>query len=346
MDPVADKVVESLFTSGFNPLMDDDYNNFKFNSDPIPDSFPPELKEFFQHIEEKANPFDEKEIRKGLEFFDKYAQPIMAMLGFLSLPYCYAGEKGVKVLYFSERIRKNPEKRLLETGEFVFDVSNIHAFTPRGKAYRSIGKVRLMHAAIRYHLLKSGKWNSEHWDMPINQEDMAGTNLAFSLISIRGLRKLGYLVSPDQAQSFITLWNWIGLLLGIDTELLPDNNQEAYILEKSIAKRNFKHSREGVELTRSLIDYFDQQDSAGLPFKPEYIVSYLLGPEISEMLDLKTDKLTSTLITSMKGINALQSTFSKSDQWHATRRLFQEQRKSFIGDEELKPFGVVKKLAD
>ena len=56
-----------------------------------------------------------------------------------------------------------PEKRLTETAEFVFDRlgRSRKLCTPSGKGFISIAKVRLMHAAIRYHLLNSDKWNTD-----------------------------------------------------------------------------------------------------------------------------------------------------------------------------------------
>ena len=100
------------------------------------------------------------------------------MLACLALPYCYAGADGAKVLAKSQRIQNDTLKRLEETGEFIFTVmqeKNWH----NGKAFRKILKVRLMHAAIRFFSEFHGTWNTA-WGKPVNQEDMAGTNGAFS----------------------------------------------------------------------------------------------------------------------------------------------------------------------
>ena len=188
-------------------------------------------------------------------FFAKHAQVIMNMLGLLSLPYCYAGANGSMVLYLSDRMRGDVGKRLIETGEFVWDVMAPNAFYENGKGFAAILKVRLMHAAVRYYTLQNNKWN-DSYGYPVNQEDMAGTNLSFSLIVIRGLRKFGFNISYDEQQSFMHLWNVIGALLGLDNDLLPADGKQAFELEETIRLRQFTPSVQGHELTSSLNQLF------------------------------------------------------------------------------------------
>ncbi|WMN11314.1 oxygenase MpaB family protein [Marivirga salinae] len=309
-DAIADKTVKVLFESGFNPLSNEAYNELIFNHQPIPEEFPENLKEYFKEI--KSFQIDEKLAEKGSEFYVEHASAIMLCLGMLSLPYCYAAAEGAKVLSFSKRIYEQPEKRLTETAEFVFDVCSPEAFTPQGKGYISVAKVRLMHAAIRYHLLNSDKWSDE-LGTPINQEDMAGTNLSFSLIAIRGLRKLGYTISAEQSQNYICYWNMIGEMLGVNKEWLPESNQDAFILEQKIKNRNFHNSEEGEMLAINLQGYIKKQP---LPFSfpSETMMAYLLGEDICEMIGLPYDNLKVDLISNIKNLNALRNVFPTNHQ--------------------------------
>lgn len=309
-DALADKTVKDLFESGFNPLSNEAYNKLIFNYQSIPDEFPDNLKQYFNEI--KANQIDEKLSEKGAQFYVEHASAIMLCLGMLSLPYCYAAAEGAKVLSFSKRIYEQPEKRLTETAEFVFDVCSPEAFTSQGKGFISIAKVRLMHAAIRYHLLNSNKWSDE-LGTPVNQEDMAGTNLSFSLIAIRGLRKLGYTISAEQSQSYIRYWNIIGGMLGVQVEWLPESNQEAFILEQKIKNRNFRSSKEGEMLAINLQGYIKKQP---LPFTfpTETMMAYLLGDDICKMIGLPFDKLEVDLISNIKNLNAIRNVFPTNHQ--------------------------------
>ncbi|WP_296623187.1 oxygenase MpaB family protein [Marivirga sp.] len=309
-DSLADKTVKDLFERGFNPLSNNAYNQLVFNNQPIPDEFPESLKQYFRKI--KDYQIDEKLAEKGADFYVEHASAIMLCLGMLSLPYCYAAAEGAKVLSFSKRIYEQPEKRLTETAEFVFDVCSPEAFTSQGKGFISIAKVRLMHAAIRYHLLNSDKW-SEELGTPVNQEDMAGTNLSFSLIATRGLRKLGYTISAVQSQNYIRYWNMIGEMLGVQAEWLPESNQDAFILEQKIKNRNFRNSKAGEMLAINLQRYIKNQP---LPFSfpTETMMAYLLGEDICKMIGLPFDKLEVGLISNIKNLNGIRNVFPTNHQ--------------------------------
>jgi len=309
-DSLADKTVKNLFESGFNPLSNDGYNGLVYNHQPIPDEFPDDLKHYFHEI--KANHMEDDIAKMGSDFYVEHASAIMLCLGMLSLPYCYAAAEGAKVLSFSKRIYEQPEKRLTETAEFVFDVCSPEAFTSSGKGFISIAKVRLMHAAIRYHLLNSDKW-SDDLGVPVNQEDMAGTNLSFSLIAIRGLRKLGYKISSEESLNYIRYWNRIGAMLGVKSEWLPNDNQDAFILDKKIKNRNFAYSKEGELLAVNLQNYIKSQP---LPFSfpTETMMSYLLGEDICDMIGLPYDSLAVDLVSNIKNLNAIRNVFPSNHQ--------------------------------
>jgi hypothetical protein len=214
-------------------------------------------------------------------FFEKHVQEILTVLGLYSLPYCYAGANGARVLVSSEKILSQPKTRLMETAQFVFDVCQKEAFCPENRGLLSIIKVRLLHAAIRFYSSRSIKD-----EVPINQEDMLGTYLSFSLLVIRGIRKLGVEVSEKEAHSYLNYWSKIVELMGVKMENLPKDIRAASSLERQIRKREFKRSEEGVKLTASLTNYL-QSEAVHLPgVDPIDLMRFLLGAEVSDMLDL------------------------------------------------------------
>lgn len=244
------------------------------------------VKEAFQSAAKLPLWADQKLMDQGTAFFANHATAIMNLLGLLSLPYCYAAADGARVLDLSERIKNKPEHRLNETADFVWDVMAPNAFKPDGKGFASILKVRLLHAAIRFYTGKSGKWDEAAWGLPVNQEDMAGTNLSFSLIVIRGLRKFGLTVSYPEQQAFMHLWNVIGFLLGVDERLLPETGKEALLLEEAIRLRNFKSSEHGQSLTKSLVAYFATVDANSPPKQTMQLMRYLMGNDVADLLAL------------------------------------------------------------
>lgn len=288
-DPVADKVINNYFSKS-KELLQQHLDELIHNRSSLPKDADADLKQLFDDLKKTTEGFDQEELEKGQDFFDSNASDIMLLLGFMSLPYCYAAASGAEVLIRSKKILEEPEVRLTETAEFVFDVTKHGAFGPEGKAIVSILKVRLQHAASRWYIQESGDWDTETFGEPLNQEDMAGTNLAFSLITVRGLRKLGRFLEPERAFRYIGYWNKIGLLLGVDPDLIPDDNRKAFNLEKSIRARHFKISDPGVKLADALYNYYEKAtlDTPLEGFTKTFMI-YLLGDKIARQVGLKID---------------------------------------------------------
>jgi ER-bound oxygenase mpaB/B'/Rubber oxygenase, catalytic domain len=285
-DPAADTVVEQIFTSGQAAAINSVMKQVWRNDQPLPETLPAGMQTFFEETARIPAWADTKLMEQGRLFFAKNAQALLTVLGYYSLPYCYAAADGAEVLFLSEKIRHNTTQRLTETGQFVLEVMSENAFAPEGLGIRSCQKVRLMHAAVRYHVLKSDNWNMT-WGKPVNQEDMAGTNGAFSFISLRGLDKLGIPYTLAEAGAFLHLWKVIGFLMGVDVDLLPDTLKEAYTLDKKIAARHFRKSEAGTVLTQALIRSFEEFLPNPLlrPLIPAYL-RFLLGKEVADLLDV------------------------------------------------------------
>lgn len=256
-----------------------------------------------------------KLMKAGAVFFAAHSEIIMSLLGLLSLPYCYTAANGAMVLYLSELIRKQTTKRLYDTAVFVWEVMAPDAFGKEGNAYEEVLKVRIMHATIRYYTIQGEKWDNS-WGVPINQEDMAGTNLSFSLIVIRGLRKLGYSVSQADQAAFMHIWAVVGYLSGLDEDLIPGNSTMAQQLDSAIKKRQFRVSTHGQELTQSLINHIlsinkskaTANDILGL-------MRYLLGAEIADMLIINSPDLPAYKLMIIRTMNLLKSFKPDGDSW-------------------------------
>lgn len=286
-DPLADRVIEKYFPAN-KDLLQLHLSSLAQNNDVLSEDAFEELVLLHDSMAQLSATFSSEDLARGQDFFNDYASDIMLLLGFLSLPYCYAAAYGAEVLVQSRRILEDPARRLMDTASFVFDVTHKKAFDASGKALVSILRVRLLHAATRWYINQSGKWDSKEKGKPINQEDMAGTNLSFSLIAIRGLRKLGKFIEPKKAFDYIDYWNKIGLLLGLNPDLIPRNNKEAFHLEKEIRFRHFKTSEAGLQLTNSLYRYYEKAvlDSPLEGLTKAFMI-HLLGDKVARQLGLE-----------------------------------------------------------
>jgi len=199
--PLADAVINEYFPSRKGALMSVLETVVGNDFEPPPE-WPTSMLNLYEAVFKSSELSQEEVIARGQKFFSRHSSDILLLLGFLSLPYCYAAAEGSEVLIRSKRIIEEPETRLAETAQFVFDVTAPNAFAKDGSGLASILKVRLMHAAIRYYIQQSGSWSAD-FAPPINQEDMAGTHLSFSLIPARGLRKPGKPISADDRMDHI-----------------------------------------------------------------------------------------------------------------------------------------------
>ncbi len=196
---------------------------------------------------------------RGMAFFQKHAGTIGLMLGTYSLPYTYLGANGVQLLWLTERIKTDTARRLQETGEWLFTVMNAKAWKS-GQAVGATLKIRLIHAAARWFGLHTGRWNMD-WGYTVNQEEMDGTNIAFSYVVIRGLRQSGIATTEADEEDYLHHLNVVTYLNGLNEALIPRNLREAYQISTGIERRQFRSSEAGIGLTKSLLEAIGQLSS-------------------------------------------------------------------------------------
>jgi hypothetical protein len=254
---------------------------------PLPAGLPPEAVRYLAGTQ--PPPWaDLQKLAAAHRFFVHFAWPISTGLHFSSLPQAYAAAKGARVLARTEQMTRNVRQRILGTAQFLFDVMERGALLPGGNGVRAAQKVRLVHAAVRYRLLRaSPTWNTNELGAPVNQEDLAGTLLTFSLVPLDALDKLGFKVSNEEAEAWLHAWTVVGFFLGIDERLLPDEPTQARELMVLIRDRQWAPSPEGRALIRPLLSML-QQSFPGqvLPGLPVAMIRYLAGDRCADVLGL------------------------------------------------------------
>jgi hypothetical protein len=266
-------------------------NSWKVIPQQLPSEFSKEVVDFFEYYHKRDLTFDPIALEQGQHFFEKNGDMYTAMLGFYSLPYCYAFADGAEVLIRSKRIIDSIGERLGETGSFVMEIFKPGAFVTEKGAFLVCAKVRLIHAFSRYFISHYAKdWNPT-FGKPVNQEDMLGTNLAFSQIVLRGLLKLGISINEEEHQTVLAYWKWIGEMIGIDVSFWPDTSKEAFELDKHIRIRHMRASEAGQKLTIALLNFYRKSiPDPILSDQVEGIVAFFLGKEASKALNLRSNK--------------------------------------------------------
>jgi hypothetical protein len=283
-DPPADRLVAELFAAGQVESVNGLMRSLVENDGLAPEHLPANVREYLAGSGHLPDWADHAKIEAGERLFWRYGPAMIAILNCYSLPYCYAGRKGVQVLAVTSRLYTNPTRRIVETAQMVVDVMRPGGLGRLGTGIRTAQKVRLMHAGVRFQIGRYSGWKPE-FDLPINQEDMAGTLLSFSYITLDGLRRLGYRIAEDEAEAYLHCWNVIGHILGVRPELLAGNFGEATALADRIAERQFATCEEGRAMTRALIEMMWHAIPGNMFDRmPQLLMRYLLRDRVADLV--------------------------------------------------------------
>jgi hypothetical protein len=267
-----------------NALMRD----FVANEHPVPASAPAPVRNYLEQSSVLPSWADPAMIKAGEEVFWRFGPRIILILTCYALPFCYLGRNGVPVLALTNRLSSNPKRRIIETAQLVVDCLQAGGLTTAGGRGRlSIQKVRLMHAAIR-RLAPIAPTYKPEYGLPVNQEDLAGTLMSFSWITLDGLAKLDVPLSDNDQRAYVHCWNIVGHLLGVHDDLLPGNQTEAKALSNAIATHQFGPTQEGKDLESALIDMMGHVLPGNVFDRvPALMTRYFLGKEWAEWLGVQ-----------------------------------------------------------
>ncbi len=171
-----------------------------------------------------------------------------------SLPYGYLNPAANKPLVFSGRLVQRAYRRLMETSRFVLEVCKPGGLDIGAPGFMISVRVRLMHAQVRRLLLKSGRWKTRDWGLPINQSDLLGTNLLFSIIVLQALRRCGLRFSKEESEGVMHFWKYSGYISGIEPELLASTESEGWRILDLIMDSREVADDDSRTLARSLMD--------------------------------------------------------------------------------------------
>jgi hypothetical protein len=295
-DPVADAAVAAVLEHGSVDAVNAVMHTLVRVDQPVPEQMPEELRDYLANTLPMPEWADMDKILRGQQLFETWGIEIALCLFCASLPSAYAAAKGVKVLYLTAQLDTNARRRVMETGQFLIDVLTAGALDEDGKGRRTIQRVRLMHAAVRYLIkarneLKPGLWQPD-WGTPINQEDLAGTMLSFSCVFIDPMRRLGVHIPAEDVEAYLHLWNVIAHLLGVRDELMVHDIADATALVDIIGRRQFEASLEGRDMTDALVRLLDELtpvhrfDNIIPP-----LIRLLIGDETADLLNVPQSDL-------------------------------------------------------
>ena len=253
VDPLADEAAAAL--SALPPrraakILDD---ALAHGIDSVPRA-PRAVRALFEQVEHVPFWVDFAELERGGKTMMRSGLFGALVLICYSLPLSYTSPGGNKPLVFTGELVKKAPERLSYTGRFFLETCLPGGLRRGAVGYRSTVRVRLRHAMVRRAILDRGGWNEAAFGAPVNQADLVGTNLMFSIVALRGLKRLGFRISREEAQAYLALWRYSGYLIGVDAELLPRTEAEAEALLDLTLRVQRKPDRDSRALVRALLD--------------------------------------------------------------------------------------------
>lgn len=205
---------------------------------------------------------DAARIARAERLFMDYGPLSCVLLFCASLPECYVVPDLSAVLQAAGQLEQHTEHRIRMTAAMIFPTMLQGGLTaPEGSGVAQVLKVRLIHATIRHLILRGtpqqalserpvlapldappGRradlyatlfahgWNTRADGLPCNQEELAYTLLTFSAVFLRGMRRLGIPLTPEDEAAYLHTWNVVGHVLGIERSLMVQTLQEAEAL--------------------------------------------------------------------------------------------------------------------
>ena len=225
-DKIGDKVIEDLYnTSGFyeaNASLIRHLNGY-----PNPDKANRVWNEFFATFEISPAWLDREKLKYGAELSRRAGLSALIVLRDYCLMGGYESAAINKPLIFTGALKRGAVKRLRDTVEFWVQITKENALEKGNEGFKKVMQTRMIHSFSRVSILSKTDWDSNRWGLPINTWDMLATNLGFSLVFLVGLRKVGIIPSKEEVEGLFHYWKYIGYLLGIPLEIIPENELEA-----------------------------------------------------------------------------------------------------------------------
>jgi hypothetical protein len=255
-DPLADDVIAHLAATGQIGVVNEVLAHFRANDQPVPEQLPPAVRAFLVATDNPPEWADLDRVARAYEFFVDDGVHVASVLTFGSMVNCYAQPRASRALRLTHGLNQ-PHRRLSETSQFVMHMMGQAPFSSGGMFVPTIQKTRLIHAAVRHFITRSGKWDVEADGVPVCQQDMVGALLIFSVQVIEGMRRIGISVTEAEAEDYYYVWRVTGAMLGIPVAALPETLAEARELNASLVEAAYGPSPEGVELTRNLLTVYE-----------------------------------------------------------------------------------------
>lgn len=240
----------------------------------------------------------------GIRMYRRYSVLQGLVLMCSSLVEGYAHNKPAQVLVSTGRLQKDVSRRIYETGQMLHNMVGPDGIRPGSVGHRTLMEVRLLHSAVRQFLKRQPeRFDTARYDLPINQEDMAGTVLEFDFMVVRGLKKLGCSITREQHEAMHYLWRYAGYVLGVREELLTSTLEEQEVLALQLTTHLYSPTRDSEALAKALLKDMSNRPPFRLSYDALLALSrYLIGDKVADDLNINSSMSSRAAIQALRGV--------------------------------------------
>jgi len=251
--------------------------------------------------------FDMMEL--GIRMYRRHSVLQGLVLMCSSLVEGYAHNKPAQVLVSTGRLQKDVSRRIYETGQMLHNMVGPDGIRPGSVGHRTLMEVRLLHSAVRQFLARDpSRFDVEKYDLPINQEDMAGTVLEFDFMVVRGMKRLGVHITREQHEAMHYLWRYAGYVLGVREELLTTTLEEQQVLALQLTTHLYNPTRDSEALAKALLRDMSNKPPFHLPYEGLLALSrYLIGDTVADDLNINSTMPAAVAVQMIKGLTSTVS---------------------------------------
>lgn len=266
---------------------------------------PAELAAFFSAVEDQPYwlDYDKLELAARVSMRTGLVGIGLALPG-LALTGGYLASKADKPLVGTGDLRRIAPRRLNETAQWYIDVTSPGGLDRFARGFTGTLRVRLMHAMVRAAMNRRADWDYGSWDQPVNQVQLAGTLMLFSLANLAGCQAMGLRFSDRERNAVFHFWRYVGLLMGLHPELVPTCEEDTWRLFWLEADTEFLPDEDSTRLAEALHGGRDEPRVVAL--SRAYLSSYsrlVLGKSNADHLGLPDNKALQAAVVASSAVN-------------------------------------------
>lgn len=279
----------------------------------VPDA-PAELVAFFNQVEAEPYWLDRGKLDRGARVVERTGVWGGIAMGMFALMGGYLAARADKTLVGTGDLDAMAPRRLAETTQWWLDVTTPGGLQRNAIGYKSVLRVRLMHALVRSGMNNRPDWDYAAWDHPVNQVLTVGTLGLFSMANLVGAQALGLRFSAAEKDAVFQLWRYVGYLLGVDARILPTCETDTWRAFWILADTEFLPDDDSRKLAQALIPaaggLFLGNDTAPKRAVRAAVTSYMvaysrivLGPSNSDFLGLPDSRFFQAAVVATAAVN-------------------------------------------